>query len=165
MITTNFFSRFNYAIHMTPYWFLLLETLLLSFYYFLRHTNQPEVKQVLHSSIICLFMLLIPTLVVTLAEDFDVYCTLMILTSTFNGMILILINFVPPVVVLMEEERRLHGFTDFMMQQKAAQIGMLWRKPKRKRDIKTKLLNNPESKTEIGKLFNKLTKPVHINID
>ena len=62
----------------------------------------------------------------------QVYCTIMVIVLIFNSMFIVLMNFLPGIFVLMEDESKLHGFTSFVMREKASNLARIWKQDRKK---------------------------------
>ena len=99
----------------------------MSIYYLIRRNQQPEVKQVLWSSIVTSVSSAISTCLLILLHS----NTFRIITSALlpvNAIAILLINFLPPIIELMKEDYQQLRFREYLMSKRVKKLGNKWKK-------------------------------------
>lgn len=122
-----FICRTEYMIFMTFFWIILFLCMTLSIIYKCRYTGLKEVQQVLLSAICFSIFTTITTLIRLLIDDHVTFRAFMAITLPINGIIILLINFLPQIVNLMREKNKELHFTRFMSDNKTSHIASLWK--------------------------------------
>ncbi|XP_061196408.1 uncharacterized protein LOC133204678 [Saccostrea echinata] len=141
------FNRTEYAIFMTFFWIILFLCMTLSVIYKCRKTGRKEVKQVLLSATCFSLFTIATTIVRLLSNDHVLFRAFMSVTLPLNGIIILVVNFLPQIVDLMREKNRELLFSRLMSDNKSTHIAQLWKeliqeestskkkeKPKRKKE-------------------------------
>lgn len=99
----------------------------LSVIYKCRKTGRKEVKQVLFSAICFSLFTTVTTVLRLLTDDHVMFRVFMAITLPLNGIIILIINFLPQIVDLMREKNRELLFTRLMSDHKTSQVASLWK--------------------------------------
>lgn len=108
-------------------WQLLLEAIVLTTNYRIRNSTQPEIKEVTRSLVVITTVILIWSCVLFITENYKTYSTLVCLMLPFVGILLILINFLPFILILIHEEKQTMAFSDVVWKGKSENIFNRWR--------------------------------------
>ncbi|XP_069135365.1 uncharacterized protein [Argopecten irradians] len=124
------FDKGLYSVYMTTLWFVIVETIIISLSYILRRNQEPEVSQVMWSSAISLVFIAGSTLILMLTENVDTYGIVMCFVLNINAMVLTCANFLPAVIILMDEEQKEEHFMQLMTHDRVARVAKFWREEK-----------------------------------
>ena len=108
------------------FWIILFLCMTLSVIYKCRKTGRKEVKQVLFSAICYSLFTTVTTVLRLLTDDHVMFRVFMAITLPLNGIIILIINFLPQIVDLMREKNRELLFTRLMSDHKTSQVASLW---------------------------------------
>lgn len=109
------------------FWIILFLCMTLSVIYKCRKTGRKEVKQVLFSAICFSLFTTVTTVLRLLTDDHVMFRVFMAITLPLNGIIILIINFLPQIVDLMREKNRELLFTRLMSDHKTSQVASLWK--------------------------------------
>lgn len=109
------------------FWIILFLCMTLSVIYKCRKTGRKEVKQVLFSAICFSLFTTVTTVLRLLTDDHVMFRVFMAITLPLNGIIILIINFLPQIVELMREKNRELLFTRLMSDHKTSQVASLWK--------------------------------------
>lgn len=109
------------------FWIILFLCMTLSVIYKCRKTGRKEVKQVLFSAICFSLFTIVTTVLRLLTDDHVMFRVFMAITLPLNGIIILIINFLPQIVDLMREKNRELLFTRLMSDHKTSQVASLWK--------------------------------------
>lgn len=109
------------------FWIILFLCMTLSVIYKCRKTGRKEVKQVLFSAICYSLFTTVTTVLRLLTDDHVMFRVFMAITLPLNGIIILIINFLPQIVDLMREKNRELLFTRLMSDHKTSQVASLWK--------------------------------------
>ncbi|XP_062599338.1 uncharacterized protein LOC134260815 [Saccostrea cucullata] len=121
------FNRTEYALFMTFFWIILFLCMTLSVIYQCKNTGRKEVKQVLLSATCFSVFTIATTVVRLLSDDHVMFRAFMSVTLPLNGIIILIVNFLPQIVDLMREKNRELLFSRLMADSKSAHIAQLWK--------------------------------------
>lgn len=109
------------------FWIILFLCMTLSVIYKCRKTGRKEVKQVLFSAICFSLFTTVTTVLRLLTDDHVMFRVFMAITLPLNGIIILIINFLPQIVDIMREKNRELLFTRLMSDHKTSQVASLWK--------------------------------------
>lgn len=109
------------------FWIILFLCMTLSVIYKCRKTGRKEVKQILFSAICFSLFTTVTTVLRLLTDDHVMFRVFMAITLPLNGIIILIINFLPQIVDLMREKNRELLFTRLMSDHKTSQVASLWK--------------------------------------
>lgn len=112
---------------MTFFWIILFLCMMLSIIYKCKETGRKEVKQVLISAICYSFFSIVTTIVRLMSDNHVVFRAFMSITLPLNGLIILLVNFLPQIIDLMREKNRELLFSRLMSDNKTSHIANMWK--------------------------------------
>lgn len=142
------FNRTEYIIFMCFFWIILFLCMTLSVIYKCRKTGRKEVKQVLFSAICYSLFTTVTTVLRLLTNDHVMFRVFMAITLPLNGIIILIINFLPQIVDLMREKNRELLFTRLMSDNKTSQFANLWKEFIHSENNRTKTKDSKQTKNE-----------------
>ena len=112
---------------MAFFWIIILTCLFMSIYYLIRRNQQPEVKQVLWSSIVTSVSSAISTCLLILLHS-NTFRTITSALLPVNAIAILLINFLPPIIELMKEDYQQLRFREYLMSKRVKKLGNKWKR-------------------------------------
>ena len=109
------------------FWIILFLCMTLSVIYKCRKRGRKEVKQVLFSAICYSLFTTVTTVLRLLTDDHVMFRVFMAITLPLNGIIILIINFLPQIVDIMREKNRELLFTRLMSDHKTSQVASFWK--------------------------------------